>query len=349
MEGETKISVIVPVYNTEQYIWDCVKSVLKQTFTKFELILIDDGSQDNSRKICEKVSEKDKRIRLLHQEHRGVSAARNAGINMARGEYLFFLDSDDMIHPQLLEAQYKLLKKTQAAIATVGLYYGGGGKYWKPLKWKTKTDYMEKSRYFTNDKVSTRPGNDKIALFCIGGKMIRREAVRAIRFDEKITKGEDIKLLSILISDGADVAALFMDWYYYRKGRTEKRIVYSIEECRNIYKIQEAVRNFEIENNKISDAVGTEWCLLCNMVVWYEMGKKNHDTKLERYVKKLIKSERESEIFSKVDWLRRTIFYLGCINYPLYKCIADIMYLYHTRIEYRALSRGNRQKKHSKR
>ncbi len=349
MEYETKISVIVPVYNAEQYIWDCVKSVLNQTFTKFELILIDDGSQDNSRRICEKISEKDKRIRLIYQEHRGVSAARNAGIDMARGEYLFFLDSDDMIHPQLLEAQYKLLKKTQAAIATTGLYYGGSGEFRRPLKWKIKMDYMGKSRYFANEKVSTHPGNDKIALFCIGGKMIRREAVRVVRFDEKIARGEDTKLLSILISDGADVAALFMDWYYYRKRRAEKGIVYSIEECRNIYKIQENVRNFEMKSNKVSEAVSTEWCLLCNMVVWYEMGKKNHDIKLERYVKKLIKSERESEIFSKVDWCRRTLFYLGCIDYPLYKCIADIMYWYHTRIEYRVLSRKNMQKKYLER
>ncbi len=349
MEYETKISVIIPVYNTEQYIWDCVKSVLEQTFTYFELILIDDGSQDNSRKICEKVSAKDKRIRFIHQEHRGVSAARNAGIDMAKGEYLFFLDSDDVIHPQLLEAQYKLLKKTQAAIATVGLYYGRTEKFRKPLNWKTKTDCTEKSQYFTNKKVSVCPGNDKIDLFSIGGKMIRREAVRTIRFDEKLTKGEDTKLLSMLISDGADVVALFMDWYYYRKGRAEKGSVYSIEECRNIYKIQESVRNFEIENNKISKAVYTEWCLLCNMVVWYEMGKKNHDIKLERYIKKLIKSERESEIFSKVDWCRKIIFYLGCIDYPLYKRIADFMFWFHTKIEYRFLSRRDMPKKNSKR
>ncbi len=107
MENQ-KISVIIPVYNTKEYLEDCVNSVLEQTWTKIEVILIDDGSKDGSKELCEELCRRDNRIRLFPQEHKGGSAARNAGIEAAEGEYLFFLDSDDMIHPQLLEALYKL-------------------------------------------------------------------------------------------------------------------------------------------------------------------------------------------------------------------------------------------------
>ena len=102
--GEELISIIVPVYNAEKYLEDCIRSVLKQTYTHFELILVEDGSTDNSREICRRASMDDIRILLIKQErNQGVSRARNAGIEAAKGKYLFFLDSDDTIHPQLLE------------------------------------------------------------------------------------------------------------------------------------------------------------------------------------------------------------------------------------------------------
>ena len=117
------ISVIVPIYNSDQYISGCVDSVLMQTYTYFELLLIDDGSTDHSRDICEGKCLLDERVRLIIQRHTGVSAARNAGIKASRGQYLFFLDADDMIHPKLLETLYQLLKKSKAVIATESRYY----------------------------------------------------------------------------------------------------------------------------------------------------------------------------------------------------------------------------------
>ncbi len=90
-----KISIIIPVYNTEQYLRRCVDSVLAQTFTDFECILIDDGSSDNCPAICDEYAEKDCRIRVIHQENQGQAAARNAGIEVAEGKWLLFCDSDD--------------------------------------------------------------------------------------------------------------------------------------------------------------------------------------------------------------------------------------------------------------
>lgn len=90
-----KISVIVPVYNTEKYLQHCIDSILAQTFTDFELLLIDDGSKDGSGVICDKYAAKDKRVKVFHKENGGVSSARNMGLDNAKGEWLIFLDSDD--------------------------------------------------------------------------------------------------------------------------------------------------------------------------------------------------------------------------------------------------------------
>lgn len=91
-----KFSIIIPVYNVEQYLHRCVDSVLNQSFSNFEIILVDDGSSDKSGKICDKYVIKDKRVKCIHQVNQGVSCARNTGLNAANGEYVVFIDSDDM-------------------------------------------------------------------------------------------------------------------------------------------------------------------------------------------------------------------------------------------------------------
>ncbi|MBQ2928276.1 MAG: glycosyltransferase family 2 protein [Oscillospiraceae bacterium] len=102
-----EISVIVPVYKAEQYVRSCIGSILSQTFLDFELILVDDGSPDNSGAICEEYASKDARITVLHQTNQGQAAARNHAMGIARGEWICFVDSDDLIHPQMLELLYQ--------------------------------------------------------------------------------------------------------------------------------------------------------------------------------------------------------------------------------------------------
>ena len=97
-----KISVIVPVYKVEQYIHRCIDSILSQSFTDFELILVNDGSPDNCGKICDEYAQKDSRVRVFHKTNGGVSSARNLGLDNARGKYLCFIDADDIVTPQHL-------------------------------------------------------------------------------------------------------------------------------------------------------------------------------------------------------------------------------------------------------
>ena len=111
------ISVIVPVYRVEKYIRRCVESILAQGFRDYELILVDDGSPDCSGAICDEYAARDPRIRVIHKENGGLSSARNAGIDVSSGEYLFFMDSDDIIHPDTLRILYECIGKTGAEIS----------------------------------------------------------------------------------------------------------------------------------------------------------------------------------------------------------------------------------------
>lgn len=112
-----KISVIVPVYNVERYLPRCLDSILAQTFTDFELLLIDDGSKDNSGHICDEYAKVDNRIRVFHNENRGVSSARNTGLDNACGEWITFIDSDDYVEDNFLE---KLFQSTNSDLKISG-------------------------------------------------------------------------------------------------------------------------------------------------------------------------------------------------------------------------------------
>lgn len=103
-----KVSVIIPVYKVEQYIRMCLDSVLNQTLREIEVILVDDGSPDNCPQICDEYKKVDKRVKVIHQENQGLSVARNKGINCAIGEYIAFVDSDDIISPIMLETLYNV-------------------------------------------------------------------------------------------------------------------------------------------------------------------------------------------------------------------------------------------------
>lgn len=101
--GRPEISIIVPVYQVEKYLNECIDSILAQTFTDFELILVDDGSPDNCPALCDAAAKRDSRVRVIHKQNGGVSTARNAGLDAAQGNWIAFVDSDDTVEPEYLE------------------------------------------------------------------------------------------------------------------------------------------------------------------------------------------------------------------------------------------------------
>ncbi len=169
------ISVIVPVYNAEQYLCECIESILNQTLTDIELILVDDGSPDNSGAICDEYAKKDIRVKVFHQENRGVSAARNLGIDNAQGKYITFVDSDDYIMPYALEVLFHDAVFYNADISCAH------GK----TKYSDAIEALEKSKHVIwRDSDSVKKSLlDNGALYSSCRKLYKKEFLEDIRFE----------------------------------------------------------------------------------------------------------------------------------------------------------------------
>lgn len=133
------ISVIVPVYGVEKYLSKCIESLVKQTFKDIEVILVDDGSPDSCGKICDMYAEKYEQLVIIHQVNQGVSVARNAGLKIAKGEYIGFVDPDDWVAPEMYESMYGAMKETGTDLVICGYdYYDEQGQVDESRRYITK-------------------------------------------------------------------------------------------------------------------------------------------------------------------------------------------------------------------
>ena len=142
MENQALISVIIPVYNVETYLRECVDSVLNQTYQNFEIILVDDGSTDSSGKICDEYVEKDERITVIHQKNGGLSVARNTGLSEVNGDYVYFLDSDDYITRGAFETLLVIAEKDNSDIV-----FFDAVSFADTDDFTVKQNYIRKSKY----------------------------------------------------------------------------------------------------------------------------------------------------------------------------------------------------------
>ena len=188
-------SVIVPVYKVEEYLRACVESVLNQTFSDFELILVNDGSPDACPQICEEYAKKDARVKVLHKENGGLASARRAGIQIAQGDYVYNLDSDDRIEPDTLGTAFNIIQRTDCEIVSFGYQWVQGGKTVRitddclPEGLYTGAD-IEKHIY---PKILMDPAMNHLS-FYLAGKAIKRTFLTPIQLSvsESITLGEDL-------------------------------------------------------------------------------------------------------------------------------------------------------------
>ncbi len=208
------ISVIIPVYNAEKYIKQMIDAVLSQTYQKFELILVDDGSTDHSGEICDEEADSDERIRVLHQENRGSSAARNAGLDHAKGEYIALFDADDRVDTDMLERLLEPFSQYDIDIVSCGYEEVRGEK--KAIKscpdHETLLTPIEAYR-----ELFKAPSGIWSNSNC--NKLYRRELFEKIRYREGIL-GEDIEISARLIEQcrGAVCIPYVLYHYIHREG-----------------------------------------------------------------------------------------------------------------------------------
>ena len=195
--NEIKISVIMPVYRVEDYVGRAIESMQKQTLQEFEFLIVDDGSPDRSGEICDAYAREDERIRVFHRENQGAPAARNTAMEMARGKYLYFLDSDDWAEPQMLEEMYELAEKHQAEL--VDAVYG------------TKEEFRRNSyRLFDNNMLYT-PWN----------KLYLREYLEEHQLRFPKTMWDDFPFNLSVIDQVERVAVTSRQYYHFIRARAE--------------------------------------------------------------------------------------------------------------------------------
>lgn len=209
------ISVIVPIYNAEKYLYRCIKRILTQDYTELELLLIDDGSTDNSGTICDEYAIKDNRIRVFHKENGGVSSARNWGLDNAIGEYIMFVDSDDYMLPGMLEVMLSTLESKKADLVVCGTTETGGG-YWTPI---ADVDYLinqlkENFVSLLHTELLSPPWN----------KIYKKEIIGSNRFCEDISFGEDL-LFNIQYLEKCENISFIKESPFYHEKENENSLV----------------------------------------------------------------------------------------------------------------------------
>lgn len=206
----SKISVIVPIYNVEKYLDKCVSSIVGQTYSDIEIILVDDGSPDGCPAMCDEWEKRDSRIRVIHKENGGLSSARNAGLDVAGGEYISFVDSDDYISESMLEALLGAIEKAGADICSCGIVnvYEDG----REEAWNIK-DMIGDSELFLRGLY-----NDSAVPVAAWNKLYKRELWSKMRFPEG-RLCEDAFTTCFLL-DKAKLAVQISDGLYYYRIRS---------------------------------------------------------------------------------------------------------------------------------
>lgn len=240
------ISVIVPMYNSEKYIEHCIESIEKQTYTNIEILIIDDGSKDNSAQIAEQIAQKYKNIKVIHKKNGGVSSARNLGIEMSNGKYITFVDSDDWIEKEAIEGLYNDLKNNNADIVR-GNYY---------IEYKNRGCIKSKEQPLKNITIEKNSNERNVLeLDIINGKvlayvwllLIKKEVIvdNKIEFKENIGYMEDtIFYIELLNTDSTIFISDRIIYHYYEN-------LESITKSQN--NIEKKINNIIIVNKTITD------------------------------------------------------------------------------------------------
>lgn len=202
------VSVIIPVYNRQEYITECVQSVLAQSYGEIEIIIVDDGSTDNTGEICAELAAKDNRIKNYVGTHKGVSAARNMAIEKATGDFIFFIDSDDIIHPRLIELLVNSMNKYGAQIGGTQCCVVNE-KYWYQYKNKfLHHNTTDEYHVYLFEEALERTFAGTTPLSLIGGVMIQKDFVGETRFRTEFTIGEDFLFVYENLIKGTSVVFL---------------------------------------------------------------------------------------------------------------------------------------------
>lgn len=283
-----KISIIIPVYNADKYLENCLDSILCQTYTNFELILINDGSQDMSFQICEHYEKSDSRIRLYNQKNSGASSARNKGLSLATGKYVIFIDSDDLLDKDMLEFLINNAKAEKADISVCG--------------YRVRTIDNKEIKYYDSQQRKTLNMEQTIIEFLLNdgfgiglwNKLFKRKLLQDIVFSTDIIINEDKKFIFDAILNSK--RNIFVDKCKYNYIKRDNSITSSKFSLKNFdpLKVNEYIRkktvniNFSDKEN-ILKANEIITLIRLNRTLTFSKDKKKYKKELKKIRKEIKK------------------------------------------------------------
>ncbi len=263
MAENIKISIIMPVYKVEEYVGKSIESIQAQTFTEWELFAIDDGSPDNSGAICEEYAAKDARIKVIHQENAGAPAARNRAIDLAEGEYLYFMDSDDWAEPTMLEDMYKIAFENDREVVIAGYYidtyYNDTEKFTQelshpPVVFKTQKEFRnEAHRLF-----------DKNLLYTPWNKLFSAKYIKENGIYFPDTFWDDFPFNLRVVRNVERVAVTDKKYYHFIRKRAESETakyrsnMYKKREEENLW-IKDLYTHWNIMNDEVEEFIARRY------------------------------------------------------------------------------------------
>ncbi len=242
------ISVIVPVYNVSEYLKECIESILQQTYKDLEIILVNDGSADNSLQICTDYAEKDARIVVLDKPNEGQSSARNLGLDYATGDYIAFIDSDDTVSLDIFEENIKILEKDKSIDV---------------LQFPVYKNYGLKTAYISSSKTGTIEGtenlfwewieNNRIS-WIVCDKIFKRELFNQIRFVEGMIYEDNFLMSNILeIINNIYISDKGL-YYYYSRNNSTTTTTHSLKKDLDTQKVSLRILSSLIRFNSLQEA-----------------------------------------------------------------------------------------------
>lgn len=290
-----KISVIVPVYNVENYLRRCVDSIINQTYKNLEIILVDDGSPDNCPVICDEYAQKDSRIKVIHKENGGLSSARNCGMDMATGEYIGFVDGDDWIESDMYKFLIENAEKYNSEISICGSYFNyqdGTQEYRGDNKKKLIIDKTESLQ------ITVGAGFN----ISVCNKIIKTQFLKSERFDDEFFGVEDWEYNYRILKNSEAVAIICDDIPKYHYFMRENSIthVWNEKKVENSFKLFELFCDQEKDNIKIFPYVCRGYTSHIGPVIKETIITGKTHTKVFKNSVKLLKA-RENDLLKNTD------------------------------------------------
>ena len=314
MNTKDLISVIIPVYNVEQYLSRCIDSVINQTYKNLEIILIDDGSTDNSGKICDEYATKDKRIKVIHKQNWGVASARNIGLDIAKGEYIGFVDSDDYIEPDMYEILYSLLIKNKVKVSCCDYFIFNK----KEKKYVPSLDNTINGVLSFNETLNTNTGHSG----CNVNKLYSKNLIENIRFNETLIFGEDYVFMIDIFMKAKKIAFCkdVKYYYYYNTNSVTKRKIFKKEYLKYIefyYKLINYCKenNLKIGYKKFKTKLIGYWFI--SFLTWIAREKPIKNKESLKFLLHCIKQDIFYLLFGNFTIKLKCFLLLSCINFTL--------------------------------